>query len=96
MPKFKLLIDVQDVFAEFDGKLQRVGFFVTRIVDADKVEDAFSIAKHALEDSSTFRAAIRNGPENPPRFVLEEHEAIAANSDEHMETGFMFYDSSSN
>ena len=90
---FKLLLDVQGVWAEFDGKVQPVGFFVTRMVDAHNLQEALVMATAALKASSDFKAIVRNEPNNPPRIVLDEHEIVDRESEDHSETGFLFYDS---
>jgi len=92
MKTFKILLDVRNVLAEFDGQVKRVGFFVTKIVDAPNLNLAFEAAKHEVLHSAEAQRIFKNASDDPPQVVLEEHEAVNRATGEDVETGFLFYE----
>ncbi len=86
MPLFKVTVQGHGLWIDIDAKVQRVGFHVTRVVDAD---DPAGAAEKALD-------LIRNDPKArhipgkpPPDLVV--HEVLRAASAPAVNPGFMFF-----
>lgn len=92
MKRFRVLMNGSNFLLLLDGKVRRVGFFVTRFVLAPDHEQAELAAVEMLQADSVLRRA-RNARDDPPVLYVEEvEEAYGIQEQNGTQPGFAFYD----
>jgi hypothetical protein len=72
MKKYKVTLDGQNFEIEFDGKVQRLGFFTTRWVEAVDSKEAELKAVELVKNDELLAKSICNKKDNPPMIYLSE------------------------
>ena len=90
MPKYKIFFHGKNLYANIDGKMEKVGFYTTRVVEAETSVAAEIKAQQALEEEAKVKDLISNCRDQPPIFCVEEMEELE-NEVEFERTGFAFY-----
>ena len=92
MSKYRVLLNGQNFLLNFDGLPQKLGFYVTRFVDAADDEEAEKAAVALLRDDASLKGLVLNGRDDPPMLYADEVEELAAyDPEEHVNTGFSWY-----
>jgi hypothetical protein len=86
MPLFKITLRGSGLWIDIDGDAQRVGFHVTRVVEAEDVEGA---SQKAVTLIRTDRKAQPLPGKAPPQIWVEE--AAPADSAPAVAAGFKFF-----
>ena len=70
MPIYYVIVWGRNCLLEYDGRVQRLGFFATRSLVA---ANAATAAKTAIDSvRSEFEGCLLNPPDAPPVFAIEE------------------------
>ncbi|MEW6127167.1 MAG: hypothetical protein AB1757_09020 [Acidobacteriota bacterium] len=92
MQKFRVLINGENFLIEVEDKLQKMGFFVTRIIEAASMEEAEILAIDLLKQDARLKAIVRNQSDDPPMLYIEEKEEIQSGDLNNINnTGFSWY-----
>jgi hypothetical protein len=86
MPLFKITLRGRGLWIDIDGDVQRVGFRVTRVVEAEDVEGA---SQKALTLIRSDRKAQPLPEKSPPEISVEEAEPT--DSAPAVDAGFKFF-----
>jgi hypothetical protein len=70
--QYRVLLRGQNFLLNYEGKVQRLGFYTTRFVEADNEAAAEEKALARLRDDPTLRAAVLNEQSDPPMMFIEE------------------------
>ena len=92
MSKYRVLISGENFLLNFDGRPQKLGFYVTRFVDAADAEDAENAAVALLRDDAALKGLVLNSRDDPPMLYADEVEELEAyDPKENVDTGFSWY-----
>jgi hypothetical protein len=92
MSKYRVLINGEDFLLNFDGQLQKLGLYVTRVVDAQNPDEAELAAVDLVREDSRLRGNILNERDDPPMLYAEEVEEIEeSDGAENVNTGFSWF-----
>lgn len=92
LPKYRVLINGVNFLLRQGSEETKMGFYVTRYVEADTPESAELKAVELVRGIERLRAAVCNAPEDPPMMHLDEMCEIASFDDvENLEPGLTFY-----
>ncbi|MDT4331833.1 hypothetical protein ACQE3E_12130 [Methylomonas sp. MED-D] len=92
MNKYEVIINGQNFLMEVDGKIERMGFYVTRYVEADNHEEAELKAVYLVRNIERLKGAHLNTEDDPPMLYLEEmYEIENFDGLETLEPGIAFY-----
>lgn len=91
MPKYKLLLHGRNLYAKINGRIEKVGFYTTLIVEAETSSEAEIKAQQILEEDHRVKDLTANRPDQPFMLSVEEVEQLAANEIDIEATGFAFY-----
>lgn len=72
MKKYMVTLDGQNFEVEFDGKVQKLGFFTTRWIEAVDPKKAELKAVELVKTDESLVKAVRNKKDNPPMIYLSE------------------------
>ena len=72
MKKYMLMLKGRNFRIEIDGKLEKLGFYTTRWVEAQNPEDAELEALDLVRQDVSLKASVRNDRDDPPMIYLEE------------------------
>lgn len=72
MKKFKVILNGRNFRVPSESKVQKLGFFTTRWVEANDPNEAELQAVVLVKNDSDLRAAVKNEPADPPTIHLEE------------------------
>ena len=89
MPHYRVFLNGQNFWLEFDQRRQRVGFYTTRFVEAAdrRAAEAAAVGKLRTEG----KLAPLNNPADPPRVVAEKIEEMAEGDIPAINPGITFY-----
>ena len=71
MKKYRVILNGRNFKIESDGKLQKVGFYTTRWVQAETPQAAELEAIDLVRQDSSLKVAIRNLSDDPPMIYLD-------------------------
>jgi hypothetical protein len=92
MKKYRLLLNGRNFLMRVDGRLERSGFYTTRIVTASSPEEAEKLAIDLIRNDSSLRASVLNEPSNPPIIYVDEYaELEGEESADGPNAGYTFY-----
>jgi hypothetical protein len=92
MSKYRVLISGENFLLNFDGQVQKLGFYVTRVVDAQNPNDAELAAVDLVRRDSRLKGNVLNQSDDPPMLYAEEIEEVEESSDgENVDTGFSWF-----
>lgn len=75
-----------------DGQLQKLGFYVTRIVEAQNPEEAELAAVDLVREDSRLKGNVLNERDDPPMLYADEIEEIEiSDGAENVNTGFSWF-----
>jgi hypothetical protein len=89
--KYKVLVHGQNVLVALEGEPQKVGFFTTRIVEANDPEEAELYAFNLIAADDKLRDLTRNSADDPPTFSIEDLQEVGIGFDYPKNIGFSFY-----
>lgn len=72
MKKYKVMINGQNFHIEVDGKIQKLGFYTTKWVEAQNPKDAELKAVDLVRQDDFFKVSVRNPHDNTPMIYLKE------------------------
>ena len=90
--KYKVLVRGENFLLNVDGKNQKLGFYTTRFVEAQKEEGAEEMAIAVVRDDPKLRSGVLNELSDPP--VMFAEEIVELKSFDGLKiprTGFVFY-----
>lgn len=85
--KYRVFVNGQNLFANFDGQVKRVGFYTTRFLEARSPREAGDIAVDLIRQDSHLCGITLNQQDDPLMLFVDEIEEV--NSLE-AATGFAF------
>ena len=92
MGKFKVLMNGKNFLLNLEGREQKMGFYVTRIVEAATAEEAESAAIELLKaDEYLISSTLNEKTDSPMLYVEEILEVSRRKKGEDANTGFSFY-----
>jgi hypothetical protein len=92
MSKYRVLINGETFLLNFDGQPQKLGFYVTRVFDAQSPNEAEFAAVDSVREDSHLKGNVLNERDDPPMLYAEEIEEIEeSNREENVNTGFSWY-----
>lgn len=92
MTSYKIIVNGTNFVLSIQGKEQRMGFYATRFVEANNVEEAQEAAMRLIMNDNKLRQAIRNEPNSQPQLHIDEvTEAPITEQDKSTNNAFMFY-----
>ena len=93
MKTFRVALRGENFLLRSEGVVRRLGFHVTRFVDAPDEHEAEYCAVDALRRERSLREAVSNGPEDPPMLFAEKIEEIQpADVPENRTPGLNFFE----
>jgi hypothetical protein len=72
MKKYRALINGEGLFAMIEGQRRRVGFYTTRVVDADTPQQAEAMALASVKDEVVFRGLVEPDQRDLTRICVAE------------------------
>lgn len=72
MLKFRVIVLGQNILANIDGALRRVGFYTNVFVEAPSPEHAGALALDLIRADPKVRALALNPPDDPVRLSVDE------------------------
>jgi hypothetical protein len=72
MAKFAVMLVGENFLLDFDGSVQRMGFYVTRYVEADDPHQAELTAVDLIREDPKLKGVPLNSRDDPPRLHVEE------------------------
>jgi hypothetical protein len=92
MSKYRVLINGENFLLNSEGRPQKLGFYVTRFVDARDAEDAENAAVALIREDVALQGLVLNNRDDPPMLYAEEVEELEAyDSKENVDTGFSWF-----
>ncbi|MCA1592796.1 MAG: hypothetical protein LC754_09135 [Acidobacteria bacterium] len=92
MSKYRVLINGENFLLNFDRQLQKLGFYVTRVVDARNPEEAELAAVNLVREDSRLKDNVLNERDDPPMLYADEIEEIEeSEGEENVDTGFSWF-----
>jgi hypothetical protein len=92
MSKYRVLIHGDNFLLHFDGQLQKVGFYVSRVVDALNPDEAELVAVDVVREDPRLKDNVLNERDDPPMLRTEEVEEIEeSDSEKNVDTGLSWY-----
>jgi len=88
MNKYRVLINGKNLLFDVDGDRQKMGFYVTRLVEAETYAQAEQAALNLINQSEKLRGVL-NSLADPPVFDVEEIDEVDSLADNKI--GFAFY-----
>ena len=89
---YRVLVNGRNFLIEWDGSVQKCGFYVTRFVNAEGKESAESEAILSLRSDTHLQELTKNEQTDPPLLFIEEIERVSDNNGAANNTGFSWYD----
>ena len=72
MKKYSVLIHGSNFLIRLDGKIERMGFYTTRYVEAEDTALADFKAVELIQNDDELNQSVFNTPDNPPVLYSEE------------------------
>ncbi|HEX8745798.1 MAG TPA: hypothetical protein VF717_01275 [Pyrinomonadaceae bacterium] len=92
MGKYRVLINGENFLLDFDGQLRKLGFYVTRAVDAQDPDEAELTAVDLVREDSRLKGNVLNERDDPPMLYAEDVEEIEeSDSEVNVNTGFSWF-----
>jgi hypothetical protein len=92
MSKYRVLLNGENFLLNFDGQLQKLGFYVTRVVVAQNPDEAELAAVNLVREDSQLKDNVLNERDDPPMLYAEEVEEIEESViAENVNTGFSWF-----
>ena len=92
MSKYRVLLNGENFLLNFNGQLQKLGFYVSRVVDAQNPGEAELAAVNLVREDSRLKGNVLNELDDPPMLYAEEIEEIEeSDSEENVNTGFSWF-----
>jgi hypothetical protein len=92
MSKYRVLINGENFLLNFDGQLQKLGFYVTRVVDARNPDEAELAAVNLVREDAHLKGNVLNERDDPPTLFADEIEEIEkSDGAENVNTGFSWF-----
>jgi hypothetical protein len=92
MSKFKVLVNGKSFLLNLEGREQKVGFYVTRIVEAATAGEAESATIELLKADEYLKSSTLNEKTDSPMLYVEEIiEVSRRKKGEDANTGYSFY-----
>jgi len=92
MSKYRVLIAGDNLLLNFDGQPRKLGFYVSRIVEAQNHGEAEIAAVDLIREDSRLKGNVLNEDDDPPMLYAEEVEEIKeSNALQNVATGFSWY-----
>ena len=76
---------------EVNGKSTRIGFFTTRVVQANNRDGAELLAVDLIRNDKWLRGAVANSPTDPPMIFAKEIEELEGGDIPDVGAGFSFF-----
>jgi hypothetical protein len=74
--KYRVFLKGQNFWMDFEGKLQKTGFYTTRFVEAQNPKEAEDLVIELIKKDANLLASVRNENSNPPMLYVEEIEEV--------------------
>jgi len=74
--KYIVSINGRNFLMRMDGKIRKAGFYTTRFVEAQDVEEAEAVAIGLIRSDAKLSSSILNRREDPPILTVEEIEEV--------------------
>jgi hypothetical protein len=92
MSKYRVSVNGENFLLEFDGRPQKVGFYVWRTIEADNPEEAENSVIEIVRNDSRLKGLVLNERDDSPILYAEEIEEVSTpDPDEELNTGFSWY-----
>jgi hypothetical protein len=88
---FRVLLNGQNLSIELEGKVQKVGFYTTRFVEADTQEEAEASAIDLIRADARLLTIMLNAIDDTPVFLIDEISELIDDLNQVCDTGFSFY-----
>jgi hypothetical protein len=90
MPHYRIELEGQNFLMSMEEASVRVGFFVTRFVEAAKPSEAETNALQVLRQERSL-SALLNAPDDPPMVYVNAVEPVSASDVPGVAPGFVFF-----
>ena len=91
MAEWRVYINGQNFWLEWEGEPRKLGFYTTRFVEAGNEEEAELAAVQLIRDDSKLKGVL-NEKRDPPLIHVENIEESHDRDPEYPNTGFVFYE----
>jgi hypothetical protein len=91
MPWFRALVRGENFLVDVNGETKRFGFYTTRFIEADAIENAEIAAVEAIRGDKELRHTALNERNDPPLVFVEEIHEILKTEIPSASTGFTFF-----
>jgi hypothetical protein len=91
MNQYKVLVNGQNFLFNFNGEVQKIGFYTTRVVKADSFEDAEQKAIELIKNEETLKGNTLNHKTDSPMIYIDEIGMIETDNELLKDTGFSCY-----
>lgn len=91
MNQYRVLLNGQNFLLNFDGKIQKTGFYITRNVKAESVEDAEQKATELIKNDEWLKNNILNDRNDSPTIYIDEIGVAEKGAKNLKNLGFSFY-----
>jgi len=88
---YRVFLNARNILTDFEGSIQKVGFYTTRFVEASSASKAMILATNLVKNDPKVRALLRNEELDPPVFAAQEVEECTERPEENTSTGLVFY-----
>jgi len=91
MGKYRVLIAGENLLLDFEGRPQKLGFYVSRTVDAPNYEGAESAAVDLIREDSRLEGLLNEIDDPPVLYAEEVKEIEASDTEQNTNTGFSWF-----
>jgi hypothetical protein len=75
-----------------DGQIQKLGFYVTRVIGAENPAEEENAAVDLIREDARLKDSVLNDRDDPPMLYAEEIEEIeTSDAEKNVNTGFAWY-----
>ena len=86
------MLEGQNFLLEVEGTIQKLGFYVTRFVEAENQEEAELLAVQQIREDEKLTRNVRNIETDPPMIYLESIDELTSFEGVELPgTGYTFY-----
>jgi len=92
MKKYQALLEGKNFLIEYEGKIQKHGFYTTRYIEAENTEEAELKAVETIKNDKTLIESVKNERTDEPMIYLKELYELETFEDVSPPgTGYSFY-----
>ena len=90
--QYRVLIRGQNLLINVDGQIQKMGFYTSRLAEAENAEQAGSIAVEKVRVDAKLKGIILNRQDDPMMLYVDEIDQVEfLETTDEVEMGFVYY-----